>query len=309
MKISARAGFFAGLIVVTLFAITGVAHAATTISRAELRGSQVRIEGSGAAPNATLVVNGGTLTGAADAAGNFRIENGAFTAPADCRVTVSDGATSATATLSGCTVSQPPPPPPPPTPPTLSSLSVSPTDVVGGNPATGAVSLSAPAPAGGLTVDLSSDNTVAATVPASITVSAGSRSATFTVTTQQVTNAQSAVIIGTVGGNFATERHAIITAWDAFHFTHGSVSVFPGGTGGGRVTSQPAGIDCTIANGGGSGVCTAFFTVGIVVRLTAQPDANSRFVGFAPKPGCIDASKITVARGTNHACQVGFLPK
>ncbi len=53
---------------------------------------------------------------------------------------------------------------------------------------------------------------MAATVPASITVSAGSRSATFTVTTQQVTNAQSAIIIGTVGGNFATERHAIITA-------------------------------------------------------------------------------------------------
>jgi hypothetical protein len=42
------------------------------------------------------------------------------------------------------------------------------------------------------------------------------------------------------------------------------------------------------------------------VRLTATPAANSKFVGFAPKPGCIDASRITVARGTNHACQVGF---
>jgi hypothetical protein len=189
----------------------------------------------------------------------------------------------------------------------LTALTVSPTDVIGGDPATGTVTISAAAPAGGFIIDLTSDNPTAATVPPSATVPAGATRATFPVTTSQVTNAQSAVIIGTVGGNFNTERHAIITAWDAFHFSHGSVSVFPGGNGAGRVTSQPAGIDCVIANGGGSGTCNAFFVVGTVVRLTAQPAANSKFVGFAPKPGCIDASKITIARGTNHACQVGFV--
>lgn len=203
---------------------------------------------------------------------------------------------------------QPPPPPPPPpsSTPTLASLTVSPTDVVGGDVATGTVTLSAPAAAGGFVVDLTSDNTDAATVPASVTVAAGANRANFAVTTHQLTNAQSAVIIGTVGGVFSTERHAVITAWDPFHFSHGSVSVFPGGNGAGTVTSQPAGINCMIANGGGSGTCNAFFDVGTVVRLTAQPAAGSRFVGFAPKPGCIDASNITVARGTNHACQVGF---
>jgi hypothetical protein len=300
-----RACILTGLVVLASLAFTQVAQAATTITRAELKGTQVRIEGSGVVPNATLVVNGGALTGTADAAGNFRIERSGFAAPADCKVTVSDGSTSATATLSGCAGSQPPPS----TSPTLSSLTVNPTDVVGGNPSTGTVTVSAAAPAGGFVVDLSSDNTAAATVPASITVPAGSTSATFTVTTKQVTNAQSAVIIGTVGGDFATEKHAVITAWDAFHFSHGSVSVFPGGSGGGRVTSQPAGIDCTIAAGSGSGACNALFTVGTVVKLTARPDANSRFVGFNPRPGCIDASNIVVARGTNHACQVGFLPK
>jgi len=302
MTTSVKASIITVLAVIGLLALSPAAEAATTITRAELQGTQVRIEGSGAMPNARLVVNGGVLTGTADSAGGFRIESGGFQAPADCKVTVSDGSTSATRTLSGCTVSQPPPS----TTPTLSSLAVSPTDVVGGDPATGTVTLSSAAPAGGFVVDLSSDNTAAATVPPSVSVAAGATRATFPVTTKQVTNAQSAVIIGTVGGDFSTERHAIITAWDPFHFSHGSVAILPGGNGSGRVTSQPAGIDCTIVNGNGSGTCSVFFTVGTVVRLDARPAAGSRFLGFNPRPGCIDASKITVARGTTHTCQPGF---
>lgn len=308
MQSSRRVGIIAALVLLTSALFTQAAQAATTITRADLKGTQVRIEGAGATPGARLTVNGGALTGSADASGSFRIESGSFAAPADCIVTVSDGSTSASRTLSGCSTAQPPPPPPPPpsSSATLSSLTVSPTDVVGGDPARGTVSISAAAPAGGFVIDLSSDNTTAATVPPTVTVPAGATGATFAVTTNQVTNAQSAVIIGTVGGDFGTERHAIITAWDAFHFSHGSISVIPGGNGAGRVVSQPAGVDCTIANGSGSGTCNSFFTVGTVVRLDAQAAAGSKFVGFLPRPGCIDASKITVARGTNHTCQVGF---
>ena len=306
MRTSGKAGTLAVLVIFTLLALSQAAQAATTITRAELSGTQVRIEGSGATPNARLTVNGGVLTGTADSAGGFRIQSSSFQAPSDCKVTVSDGSTSATRTLSGCTVSQPPPQPPPSTSVSLSSLAVSPTDVVGGDAATGTVTLSAAAPAGGFVVDLSSDNTAAATVPPNVSVPAGALRATFVVSTHQVTNAQSAVIIGTVGGDFSTERHAVITAWDAFHFSHGSVAILPGGNGSGRVTSQPAGVDCTIVKGNGSGACNVFFTVGTVVRLDARAAAGSRFVGFAPKPGCVDASKITIARGTTHTCQVGF---
>jgi hypothetical protein len=68
------------------------------------------------------------------------------------------------------------------------------------------------------------------------------------------------------------------------------------------------GIDCTITGGNGSGgTCSAFFPVGTVVRLDARPAADSQFVGFRPTPGCIDASRVTVARGTNITCQVGFV--
>lgn len=199
---------------------------------------------------------------------------------------------------------------PPPSSASLSSLTVSPTDVVGGDPATGTVTLSSAAPSGGFTVDLTSDNTAAATVPPSVTVPAGSTSATFTVSTKEVTNAQSATIIGTVGGNFSTERHSTITVWDPFHFSNGSIAILPGGNGSGRVTSQPAGIDCTIVRGNGTddGPCDAFFPVGTVVKLEARAAADSKFVGWnTDLPGCFDPSKVTVARGTTITCQVGFV--
>lgn len=296
-------------VVSALVVVAGVASpalAAVSISRAELNGGKLRVEGAGAAPNATVTVNGGQASGTADGAGEFRIERDGFTAPADCRVTVSDGVSSATATLSGCTVTTEPSP----TAPSLSSLAVSPTDVLGGDAATGTVTISSAAPAGGFTIDLSSDNPAAATVPPAVTVAAGTTSATFVVSTNEVTNAQSAVIIGTVGGDFSTEKHAVITVWDPFHYAHGSIAILPSGTGSGRVTSEPAGIDCTITNGNGSGNCDEFWPVGTVVKLEARPAADSEFVGWRDNlPGCFDASKVTIARGTTITCSPGFFLK
>jgi hypothetical protein len=93
-----------------------------------------------------------------------------------------------------------PPPPPPPGPATLSTLTLSPTSVVGGNSAQGTVTLTAVAPSGGAVVSLSSSNTTVATVPASVTVAAGSTSATFTVTTRSVTTSTPVTISAAYGG-------------------------------------------------------------------------------------------------------------
>src|SRR5215217_1449823 len=308
----AMSGTYARLAVVGLLVLIGAlvvpttADAAVTVSRAELSGTRLRIEGQSTA-NRTITVDGVAM-GTSDGSGAFRIERDPFPAPADCTVDVNDGSGSPTsARLSGCTASsQPSPTPPPSSSAALSTLSVSPTDVIGGDPATGTVMLTAAAPAGGVVVALSSDNPAAATVPASVTVPAGATSATFPVATNRVANAQSAVVIGTVGGDFGTERHAIITVWDPFHFANGSIAIVPGGNGSGRITSQPAGIDCTITLGNGSGACTAFFPAGTVVRLDARAANGSRFQGWRGLPGCGDPSKITVARGTTINCQPGF---
>lgn len=66
------------------------------------------------------------------------------------------------------------------------AISLDPNDVVGGLPATGMVTLSAPAPAAGAAVTLSSANTAAATVPASVTVPAGLNAVTFSIATKPV---------------------------------------------------------------------------------------------------------------------------
>ncbi|MCI0350777.1 MAG: DUF4082 domain-containing protein [Acidobacteriales bacterium] len=81
-------------------------------------------------------------------------------------------------------------------PPRLASVTLNPTTVVGGTPSTGTVTLDGPAAAAGTPVTLSSSNTAAATVPASVLVPAGQRSATFTVTTKVVTSSATVTITG-----------------------------------------------------------------------------------------------------------------
>jgi len=267
------------------------------VTRAELNGTQLRLEGTALA-NRTITVDGVAMA-TSDGQGNFRIQRDPFPAPADCTVDVNDGSAAPTsATLAGCT-------PSPPSSPSLSTIRVDPRDVVGGDPSTGTATLTATAPAGGFVVSLSSDNTAAATVPPSVTVPAGATSASFPITTFVVSNSQSALIIGSDG---SVTTYDIVTAWTPFAFNNGSISILPGGNGSGRVTSSPAGIDCTITGGNGSGgTCSAFFPVGTVVKLKALPAADSKFVGWRPVPGCIDPAKgVTIARGTNHTCQVGF---
>lgn len=83
--------------------------------------------------------------------------------------------------------------------PSLSSISISPSSVTSGANATGTATLDAAAPTGGVVVALSSNNTDAATVPASVTVPSGATSATFTVASKGVDTATSVTITGVAG--------------------------------------------------------------------------------------------------------------
>jgi hypothetical protein len=83
--------------------------------------------------------------------------------------------------------------------PTLSSLALQPTRVVGGGTATGTVTLAAAAPAGGSVVALASSNTALAGVPASVTVAAGARAASFPITTAATRRNRSVAISATLG--------------------------------------------------------------------------------------------------------------
>jgi hypothetical protein len=90
----------------------------------------------------------------------------------------------------------------------LAGIALNPASVVGGNTSEGTASLTSAASAGGAVVTLSSSNTSAAGVPASVTVPAGAFSATFTVSTASVTASTSLTISGAFGG---TARSATLT--------------------------------------------------------------------------------------------------
>jgi len=99
-----------------LGSVPRVAHATVVVSRAEVNGDRLRIEGN-AAPGRAIMVDGVAM-GTSDG-GAFRIERSGYTPPADCTVDVDDGsAAPATARLLGCTVATSPTPAPTPAPTT-----------------------------------------------------------------------------------------------------------------------------------------------------------------------------------------------
>ena len=73
------------------------------------------------------------------------------------------------------------PPPPPVVKPALTGLTLAPATVGGGARSTGTVTVSSPAPEGGVDVALATDTPAYTSVPASVTVLPGQTSATFTV--------------------------------------------------------------------------------------------------------------------------------
>ncbi len=93
------------------------AVAAVGITRAELNGGQLRVEGRGAVAGAVVTVSSpeSTASARADSAGSFRVEASSFRS-STCRVTVSDGPSTAETALSGCAPSATPTPTPTPTP-------------------------------------------------------------------------------------------------------------------------------------------------------------------------------------------------
>lgn len=84
--------------------------------------------------------------------------------------------------------------------PVLSSLSLNPSTIRSGGTSQGTVTLSSPAPAGGMQISLSSSNTSVATVPTSVTVAAGAGSATFTVQSGRVWSTRNITISASAGG-------------------------------------------------------------------------------------------------------------
>ncbi len=126
------------------------------------------------------------------------------------------------------------------------TLALSPAEVVGGLAnSQGTLTLSGNAPAGGLKVALSSSNTAAATVPASVTIPAGTRTARFTATSKTVNADTTSVIRGLIGlSNQASSTLSVRT------FGVSSVSFLPSTVQGGGSTTFTVTLQAAAPAGG-----------------------------------------------------------
>ena len=162
-------------------------------------GAQVSLSSSNTA--AARVPSSVTVAAGATSA-TFTVSTSAVTASTAVTISAACGGATRTASI---TVAPAPPPVV-----TLSSLTLSPTSVIGGlQTSTGTVTLSAPAPAGGATVALSSSNGVAR-VPSSVFVPAGATSASFTVNTSIVLLSTSATISASYNGTTRTAGISVL---------------------------------------------------------------------------------------------------
>ena len=154
----------------------------------------------------------------------------------------------------------------------VKTLTINPVDAVGGISRTGTVTLTGAAPAGGVVVALSRDNT-AATVPTSVTVAAGQTSASFTVTTSSVT----ATTVVRVSATF----NGVTLNADMTLFTLLSQVSFPGNVPGGNATVGTVTLGAA-APSGGSVVALSSANPGLVaVPASVTVPAGQTSASFA----------------------------
>ena len=171
------------------------------------------------------------------------------------------------------------------TTPSVASVSLVPTSVTGGASSQGTVTLTAPAPSGGASVTLASDD-AAATVPAAVTVPAGSNSAGFAVTTSPVSTATPATITATYNGT-ATATLTVNPATAAGGFLLSASPSSATVTGGGRGSASRTTYTVTVAPTGG-------FSGPVDLSLASSPSLSTGMsASLNPDPVSVSGGSAT----------------
>jgi hypothetical protein len=134
----------------------------------------------------------------------------------------------------------------------VQSLTFTPRSVAGGANAVATVTLLSAAPQGGAVVSLLNGNTVAASMPASVTVLAGATSASFNISTTVVSVTTPLSILASYN---ATNRSAVLTVTPPAGPPppppqNATLTVTATGRSGERVTSTPSGISVSTGSTG-----------------------------------------------------------
>lgn len=160
----------------------------------------------------------------------------------------------------------------------LSSLLFNPASVVGGTSSTGIVTLTAAAPVGGALVSLL-DNSLAASVPASVTVPQGATTATFSVSTTPVGADTTATVTGSYNG---VSRAGLLTITATAPPQPAGVTLTVRATGrsGESVVSSPAGANAKVGT-----ISLASFAANTVITLSATNNRDVIWSGSCSSGG------------------------
>src|SRR6266850_943964 len=190
----------------------------------------------------------------------------------------------------------------------LSTLTLNPTSVVGGNSSTGTVTLSGPAPAGGAQVALSSSNTTAARVPASVTIAAGATSAAFTVATSAV-SASTAVTISAAYGGVTKTASLTVTPAPPPPPTLSSLTLNPSSVIGGAQSSTGRVTLSSPAPAGGVTVMLSSSNPGVAsVPSSVVVPAGATTATFTVRTSAVLIStSVTISASYNSATQTASL--
>lgn len=184
-------------------------------------------------------------------------------------------------------------------PPAVTSVSLSPSTLVGGNSTICTVTISPAAGPSGATVTISGTGPV--TLPASITISAGANQGTFQLSTSPTLSSSSENIVATYGSTTAITNLNIGNIYvDGVSFNPASVEGGTSATGTVDVSTDPGpvGITVTLAGSGPFTVPTSVFIPGgstsatFTVPTTSVSSAATEWV-TAGVPGLADQQDVT----------------
>jgi Domain of unknown function (DUF4082) len=181
---------------------------------------------------------------------------------------------------------------------TLTSVSLSQGNMVGGTSQTGMVTLNGPAPAGGALVTLLNDNP-AATVPESMTVAEGTTSATFTVNSSMVSGSTAGVISGIY--NEMRTAILIVDLPTLASVTLDPASVVGGSPSGGSVTLNGP------AQTGGAVVALSDDSADASVPTNVTVPEGATSANFTVSTNAVGTATSVVISGTYNATQTATL--
>jgi hypothetical protein len=179
--------------------------------------------------------------------------------------------------------------------PTSFSLTLNPTSVNGGNPSTGEIILSAPAPSGGAVFSLSSNNTSVATVPPSVTIAAGLTTAVFQVTTMTTANSTSVTISASNSGITQTASLTVTPQPPPGGPTLTSLSFNPNTVMGGSSSSGAVTLSRPAPSGGALVSLTSSNPAAVSVPASVNIGAGATSASFTASTSIVTApTKVTV---------------